>query len=121
MDWREHWEQDAQAEYEAFCASSLDTLLDRVAGMRLGSHYMIWPAIAAKGNLQRAGWPLYRFTRSGAPYLHRYHCAAALLTLLGTTEYAPSQLTVEHLNPGPWLDEVAKVLESRIGPPDRAA
>jgi hypothetical protein len=116
MDWRERWEDDSQAEYDQFCELALETLLARVATMKLGSHCQIWEAIAAKEDLRTAGWPLFGFVSSGAPYLHRYHCAAALLTLLKLSKYQAAQLTVEHLNPARALADVAKILASRVGP-----
>jgi hypothetical protein len=115
MGWREVWEDEAQAEYDVFCAMPLASLLERVARNELGSYYVIWNAIATKGDLRLAGWPLFEFASSTAPYLHRYHCAAALLTLLQTSRYQPAQLTVDHLNSAAALADVASMLEAKIG------
>jgi hypothetical protein len=116
MDWREHWEEDARAEYDQFCELTLEVLLDRVRRKKLGSHHMIWDAIAAKGDLRAAAWPLFDFASSRAPYLDRYHCASALLTLLQSTKYQASDLAVEHLKPAAALADVSTIIKSRVGP-----
>ena len=56
------------------------------------------------------------FLNSPADYLHRYHCARALLALLRCTTYEPVDLTVARKNPAKALGELEQLLAHTVGP-----
>jgi hypothetical protein len=49
------------------------------------------------------------------PYLVRYHAANALLSLLGTTELDPVDLSGSRANRAVNLDKVGRMLQERLG------
>jgi hypothetical protein len=114
--WKEQWEDDADAELERLSALPIEELSRRVQSQELGGFYMIWNAIAAKGDLPSVGWQLFDFLNSPADYLHRYHCARTFLTLLRCTTYEPVDLTVAHKNPAKALGELEQMLSRAVGP-----
>jgi len=96
QDWRAEWETHADAERDHFDARPVSDLLRQVQAGQFGGYYNLWPAIAARAILQEAGWILFEIlTQTEIPYLDRYHCAAALLRLMGQTEIQPVQLASE--------------------------
>lgn len=105
----------AEAESRDLASLPVSILLLRVEAGDLGTHYQIWPAIARRATLEQAGGILYRFVRSDADYLNRYHCAEALLTLLGFDDLEAADLTVEHRHPERALERVRAELQSRLG------
>jgi hypothetical protein len=115
--WKERWEDDAHAEYEKLRALSLEKLCERVRRGKFGEHYAIWDAIAAKRDLAPVGWQLFDFLNSNADYLHRYHCARALLALLDCKEFQAADLSVAHMNASKNLAIVEALLEQAIGRP----
>jgi len=114
--WKEQWEDDADTELEKLSALPIAELRRRVQAGELGGFYMIWNAIAAKEDLAAIGWQLLDFLSSPADYLHRYHCARALLALLRCTKYEPVDLTVAHKNPAKALGELEQMLTLAVGP-----
>jgi hypothetical protein len=116
-DWRENWEAAASTEHQSLGALPLEALMTRVNTNALGSYYGIWDAIALKADLRTVGWRLFSFLRSEGDYLHRYHCARTLLGLMGCTKYDPADLTAPQRNPAVALAEIARLLDSSIGPP----
>lgn len=115
-DWQECWEEAANTERQELSALSLDALMHQVRSNALGSYYGIWDTIAAKADLHTVGWRLFSFLRMGGDYLHRYHCARVLLGLMGCTKYEPADLSAPQRNPSVALAEVARLLESSLGP-----
>jgi len=82
-EFHEQYEDAADAERRALSALSVQALLDRARNGRFGEYYQLWPVIAEKATLPQAGPVLLTVLESDAPYLTRYHCAAALLKLAG--------------------------------------
>ncbi|HEX8456412.1 MAG TPA: hypothetical protein VF656_03745 [Pyrinomonadaceae bacterium] len=113
-DWRETWEQHAEHERGALGETPVSELIERVRARRFGGYYGIWYALAERAKLNEVGWVLFSVLESDADYLDRYHCAAALLRLLGEKRWQAVDLSAE------WgraknLDPVERVLEQRIG------
>lgn len=120
-DWRETWEQHADQERGALDEAPVSELLARVRAGRFGGYYSIWYALADRAQLSEVGWVLFSVLESEVGYLDRYHCAAALLQLMGEKRLQAVDLSAEWgrvKNLGP----VEKILERRIGPrPMKAA
>ena len=114
--WKEQWEDGAGVEYEELCLLPLEELGRRIAKRQFGGYYMIWDAISAKQDLLSVGWPLFDFLKSPSEYLHRYHCARALLALMNSTEFQAADLSVEHVDRPKNLARVAALLERALGP-----
>jgi hypothetical protein len=114
--WKEQWEDEAHAEYEALCALPIEELRRRFEKRRFGQYYGIWDAIATKRDLASVGWQLLDFLRSRADYLHRYHCARALLALLDCRAFEAADLSVEHRGSSKNLATVEALLTNAIGP-----
>ena len=89
-EFEEHWADAAEAERARFDAMPVADLLDRVEKRRLGDYYTIWGALGDRATLEEAGWILFRVLESRLDYLHKHHCAAALLKLIGM-DRAPDQ------------------------------
>ena len=82
-DWHQQWERAARAEKESVDRQTVAELLDQIARGSYGRYYAIWRSIGARAELQTAGWPLMRVLKSNADFHNRYHCASALLRLMG--------------------------------------
>jgi hypothetical protein len=114
--WKEQWEDESHAEYEVLRALPLEERRRRIAKRQFGSYYMIWDAIAAKRDLPPVAWQLFEFLKSHADYLHRYHCARALLALMDYRDLQAADLSVEHMNPSKNLATIEALLEKAVGP-----
>ena len=117
---QERWEREAGAEYDRYMARPAGSLLADVIAGRYGKYYQLWRAVAAKATLAEAAWPLFAVLRSGAPYLDRYHCADALLSLLGTPAYDPVRFTGGRPDQAAQLDRLELLLRERVGEPSAA-
>jgi len=119
-EFQQQYEDDAGREFAALSALPVAKLLDRVRAGKFGDFYhQLWPAIASKATLAEAGWVLFDVLESKADYLHRYHCAAALIKLAGTPLAAmtPVMLSVEKApTTKENLETVRNVLTQLIGP-----
>lgn len=114
-DWRETWDEHADHERDTIDTIPINDLIARVKSGQFGDYYTIWSAIAERAALPEVGWMLFSVLESSAMYLHRYHCAAVLLRLLGERHLQAVDLSAEWgrvKNLGP----LASVLEQRIGP-----
>lgn len=114
-NWRETWEQHADQERDVLDEVSVSELVERVQAGQFGDYYRIWYALADHAKLNDVGWVLFSVLESEADYLDRYHCAAALLRLMGEKRLQAVELSAEWgraKNLGP----VGKALEQRIGP-----
>lgn len=114
-DWREEYDQHADVERAQLDKVPIHDLYARVQARDLGDCYQIWGTIAARANLTEVGWMLFDVLESDLDYLHRYHCADALLHLLGEKQLTAVDLSAE------WgrtknLPTVAALLDQRIGP-----
>jgi hypothetical protein len=94
-NWQEAWEHHARAELDDLRARPAAALLDMVRAGRFGGYYVLWDAIAERASLVEAAAPLLAVLESEADYLDRYHCAAALLRLMGSSAWEPVQLTAD--------------------------
>jgi hypothetical protein len=82
-EFHEHYEDAADVEHRTLSALAVNALLDCARNGRFGEYHQLWPVIAEKATLPQAGPVLLTVLESDAPYLSRYHCAAALLKLAG--------------------------------------
>jgi hypothetical protein len=115
-EFQEYWEREAGAEYRRYVDRPAAALLDDVRAGRWGEYYQLWPAVAAKASLREAGPPLLDIVRSEAPYLVRYHAAAALLGLLGSRRFVAANLAADSPRREEWLDAVERALAERLAP-----
>lgn len=116
-DFQADWEQAAHAEYDLYLALPSAGLIGQARDRRYGECYQLWRAIAAKATLTEAGWVLLDVVRRDSEeYLVRYHAAAALLALLGTSIFEPVDLSADRPQRVANLDRVEEMLRERIGP-----
>lgn len=94
-NWQEAWEYHARAELDDLGTRPAAELLALVRAGRFGGYYVLWDAIAERASLPEAAAPLLTVLESEADYLDRYHCAAALLRLMGSAAWEPVQLTAD--------------------------
>ncbi len=114
-DWKEQYEDAADEEEARYRRRPVAELLADVRSGRVGEYATIWRVIGERGEVARVGWELMDFLRSPAPYLSRYHCAAALLRLLGTHEFEAVQLSALSPTLETNLERVEAVLFQAIG------
>lgn len=118
-NWQEAWEAHARRELDDLRARPVPELLRLVRAGRFGGYFVLWDAIAERATLAEAGWPLFAVLVSNADYLDRYHCASALIKLLGTRDWGPVQLTAgEEEERQAHLIQLRTELEHRVGPDD---
>jgi hypothetical protein len=115
MTWQDHWEEFTAAERAACDKACLEVLLGDVCGGQFGRYHQIWPAIAARASLEQAGWTLYEVLGRDIDYLHRYHCADALLALIGDAPLKAVDLAGGHAGVSNNLETLEALLTSRIG------
>jgi len=113
-EFQAHWERGAGAEYDAYMRRSAAELIADARAGRHGEYYQLWPAIAAQTTLPQSGPVLLEVLRRGSTYLVRYHAAVALLTLLGTTEFDPVDLTAGRPGEAARLDALERLLQERL-------
>lgn len=112
-DFQERFEREAEAEYERYLALPADALVDAVRSGLFGAYYSLWRAVGARASVEQAGWSLYDVVAGDAPYLVRYHAAAALLSLLRSRRFVAADLAVESPRQREWLDAVRDELQAR--------
>lgn len=115
-DWRDRWDDEATAEAARYDARPVATLLDDVRRERFGEYHTLWYAIARRATPHEAAWTLYDVLGSPAPYLARYHCAAALLRLLSIAEFEPVALSAASMPLARNLATVRTRIEAVAGP-----
>ena len=116
-EFQERWEQQAGAEFEQYVGRPAAALVADVQAGRYGEHYQLWRALAARATLAEAGGPLVGVLRGRAPYLVRYHAAAALLELLGSHEVHPVDLAADRPQRAAAIDAIEAALRDRLGGP----
>jgi hypothetical protein len=116
-DWRKEWEWHADAEQARHDAMGAAELLANVCARRWGDYHTIWYAIAKRADLADAAWPLFSILESNAEYLDRYHCAAALLQLLGCSDWEPVELSATRFPLADNLARLRSMIVARIGEP----
>jgi len=94
--WQDRWEEAADEERKRMEARTAAELLAEVSEGRFGNYYVIWYVIASKSTVDEAGWILFRTLAGNPDYLCRYHCAAALLQLMGESILKPVDLSADH-------------------------
>jgi len=117
MHWRDEWDQAATAETSRYDALPVASLLEDVRAGRLGDYHTIWYAIAARSTLAESGAVLLEVLESAAPYLVRYHAAAALLRLLGERGVEPVELSAARFPLAENLARLRAEVARRIGAP----
>jgi hypothetical protein len=114
-EFQEDWQQAADAEYALYVAEDSDVLIRQVKDRRYGECYQLWRAIPVVATLQDAGSVLIEvLRRDSEEYLIRYHAAAALLKLIGTSTFEPADLSAEHPQRAANLDTVEELLRERL-------
>lgn len=110
VNWQDRWEAAAEEERKRMDAAEPSELLAAIRDRRFGNYFTIWYALAAKSTLPESGWTLYRTLCLDVDYLYRYHCAAALLQLMGEGSVTPVDLSADH----PGRDAAMAALGSRL-------
>ncbi len=121
MHWKDLWEKYSAEETARMEAMSASRLLDDIRAGHFGNYYSIWRVVGRKATLEEAGWTLYEVLETDIDYLYRYHCAAALLKLMGMDDLQPVDLSGSHSAVKDNLRMVRSALEGRIGPPELSA
>lgn len=116
-DWRDQWDDAASAEAARYDTQPINSLLDDVQGGRHGEYHTLWYAIARRATPAQAAWPLYDVLISDAPYLARYHCAAALLQLVPVAGLEAVSLSAASMPVAGNLAMLRARLEAVAGPP----
>lgn len=91
-------------------------LLNDIRAGRYGSYYAIWDVIGRRASAIEAGWLLFEVLNRPIDYLHRYHCAEALLKVLRCEVFEPVHLSAESLGMRENLAALESILRERIGP-----
>lgn len=91
MHWRDRYEYEAQRQDEAFSHYDEQRLIERIDKDLLDPYFAIWRAIGRKGTIENSAMALWRYLQRSpgdTNMLNRYHCAAALFTILGMPDPA---------------------------------
>jgi hypothetical protein len=116
-EFQEDWERAAGEEYDRYLAMPSTALIWEVRDRRYGECYQLWRAISAVSTLADAGRALLDVVRRDSEeYLVRYHAAAALLALLGTSIFEPVDLSGDRPQRAANIAAVEEMLRERIGP-----
>ncbi len=117
-DWRKQYEDDAEAQAKRFARFSDRKLLEAIRRRATGDYYVIWYELAKRTATAETCWLLYDVLQSDRPYLERYHCAAALLTLLRCKEFEEVELSADWEIVSENLTKLRAIVESQFGPRD---
>jgi hypothetical protein len=100
-EFQQRYEDDAGRDRKRFDARPVGELLREVRAGRLGEHYQIWYSIGARASLAEAGPTLLAVLESDIDYLHRYHCAAALISIarMNPETYDPADFSAKDVRP----------------------
>jgi hypothetical protein len=91
MHWRDRYEYEAQQQGGVFDRYNEQQLIARIEKDLLDPYFSVWKAIAKKGTIENSAMVLWRYLqRSPGKHnmLNRYHCTAALFTILGIPDPA---------------------------------
>jgi hypothetical protein len=96
-----YFEESAERELAQYNAMPLQELLRQARSGKLGEYYQIWHSIAQRAVATEVTDFLLSFLSSSSSYLHRYHCASALISLngLGASGWEAHHLSAEALHP----------------------
>jgi len=115
-EFQEHFEQAANEEKQSYDKTPVEELLKLIRRGSYGNYYQIWHSVAERGSAAEAGGDLLAVLRSGADYLSRFHCAAALLRVLNMqwdSYFKPEKLSARERYDVDWfLNEVEKRLKT---------
>jgi hypothetical protein len=114
-DWQEQWEQHALEERLRMEAMPLSLLLEDIHLGRYGGHFGIWPVVAGRATLAEAGLTLVGVLERETDDLIRYHCAAALLSMLGQSGVRAADLCLESPGMPNRLSRLREELKLRLG------
>ena len=98
-EFQEWWEKEAKAEAQRFDAMPVSVIVNEIRAGRLGEFYQIWRSLAQRARPDEVNDLLLSFLSSQAEYLHRYHCAAALIQINHFTEWQPEDLSASPTYP----------------------
>ena len=94
-EFQEHFAEQAEAEVRRYALMSVAEIITEIQEGRLGECYQIWHVLGERAAPQEANELLLAFLSSPAEYLHRYHCAAALIQINKLTDWKPEQLSAD--------------------------
>jgi hypothetical protein len=106
-EFQQHFEQAAALERQHCDALPVAALIAEIRAGRLGRYYQVWYSLGARAEPSEANTLLLSFLASEADYLHRYHCAAALIQINRLQRWAPQELSA--LRMYPVAENLAKV------------
>lgn len=115
VHWKDKWDEYSKLEREEMESLPLERLLEDVRQGRYGKYYNIWYVITRRATLEEAGWVLFQVLKKDIDYLYRYHCAAALIELLGVDEFEPVNLSADLEKTRDNIDRLKMILIERIG------
>ncbi len=115
VHWKDKWDEYSKLEREEMNSIPPERLLDDVRQGRYGNYYNIWYVIAERSSLEEAGWMLFQVLKKDIDYLYRYHCAAALIELLGGYEFERVNLSADQEKIQDNIDRLNRILIERIG------
>ena len=115
VHWKDKWDEYSRLEREEMESRPLERLLEDVRQGRYGKYYNICYVIAERSSLEEAGWTLFQVLKKDIDYLYRYHCAAALIELLGDDEFKPVDLSADLEKIQDNIDRLKMILIERIG------
>lgn len=91
MHWRDRYEYEAKRQAEVFRNYDEQQLVERVDKNLLDPYFGVWRAISREGTVENSAMALWRYLQRSPGkqnMLNRYHCAAALFTILGMADPA---------------------------------
>ena len=98
-EYQEWFEKAAEAESKHFDAMPVADVISDIRNGRLGQCYQIWYSLARRAQPEDVNDLLLAFLSSKSDYLHRYHCAAALIQVNRLTGWQPDELSAENTQP----------------------
>lgn len=91
--WQNRWEEAAKKERKDLDQLSVPDLLEMLRRRQFGQYYSIWQSIAARSTLKEAGWALIEvLERRSIDSMYRCNCASALIALMQTTQWQPTDI-----------------------------
>jgi hypothetical protein len=98
-DYQKYFEQQAEAEKASFARLPVEDLLTDIRAHRFYQCHQIWYSLAERATPAQANSLLLSCLESDLEYLHRYHCAAALIAINHLEGWEPHQLSAEKTQP----------------------
>ena len=96
--WKDEWERHAVAERERYDSRPVHELLEDMRVRKFGDYYSIWYSLAARSTLKESGWALIDVLEHRSyDQLYRYHAATALIYLMDSNRWQPTELSSDHV------------------------